>query len=49
MSTDEKLKVLAINSSPHKDRSTTSLILDPFLEGMREEGADVELYYTSDL
>jgi multimeric flavodoxin WrbA len=42
-------KVLAINSSPKKERSTTSLILDPFLDGMKEAGAVVELYYTRDL
>lgn len=42
-------KVLAINSSPKKDKGNTSLILDPFLDGMREAGADVELYYTRDL
>jgi multimeric flavodoxin WrbA len=49
MKTEEKIKVLAINSSPHRDKSNTSLVLDPFLEGMEEEGAAVELYYTSDL
>ncbi len=39
-------KVLAFNSSPKMDRSNTTLILAPFLEGMREAGADVELLYT---
>lgn len=43
------MKVLAINSSPHKDKSTTSLILDPFLEGLKDEGAEIELHYASDL
>ena len=42
-------RVFAINSSPKKAKSTTSLILNPFLEGMREAGADVELVYTRDL
>ena len=43
------MKVLAINSSPHKNKGNTALILNPFLEGMREAGAKVELIYTSDL
>jgi multimeric flavodoxin WrbA len=43
------MKVLAINSSPNKDKGNTALILEPFLEGMREEGAEVEIYYTRDL
>jgi multimeric flavodoxin WrbA len=43
------LKALAINSSPRKGKGNTALILDPFLEGMKEVGAEVELYYTNDL
>jgi multimeric flavodoxin WrbA len=43
------LKALAINSSPRKGKGNTALILDPFLEGMKEAGAEVELYYTNDL
>jgi multimeric flavodoxin WrbA len=43
------MKVLAINSSPRRDKGNTALILNPFLDGMKEEGADVELFYTSDL
>lgn len=43
------MKAIAINSSPKRDKGNTSLILDPFLDGMREEGADVELFYTNDL
>lgn len=42
-------RVLAINSSPKKERSTTSLILHPFLEGMKDAGAEIELFYTRDL
>ena len=40
------MKVVAINSSPNMDKGNTALILGPFLEGMREAGADVELFYT---
>lgn len=43
------MKALAINSSPRKGKGNTALILNPFLEGMKEAGAEVELYYTSDL
>jgi len=43
------LKVLAINGSPSMDKGVTALILAPFLEGMREEGAEVELFYTGKL
>jgi len=40
------MKVLAVNSSPKMARGNTALILNPFLEGMREVGAEVELFYT---
>lgn len=43
------MKVLAINSSPRMDKGNTALILNPFLEGMREAGAEVELFYTKKL
>jgi multimeric flavodoxin WrbA len=43
------MKVLVINGSPNKDKGNTAMILNPFLEGMRETGADVRLYYTEDL
>lgn len=43
------MKVLAINGSPHRGKGNTALILDPFLEGLRDGGADVELLYTRDL
>lgn len=41
--------VLAINGSPHMDTGNTALILAPFLEGMKDAGADVELLYTKKL
>lgn len=43
------MKVLAINSSPHVDKGNTAVILDPFLDGLREAGAEVELFYTKKL
>lgn len=39
------MKVLAFNCSPHMDKGNTALILDPFIKGMKEEGAQVELIY----
>jgi len=43
------MKVLAINCSPKMDKGITALILNPFLEGMREAGADVELVHAKKL
>jgi multimeric flavodoxin WrbA len=43
------MKVLAISGSPRMDKGNTALILTPFLEGMEEAGAKVELFYTQKL
>jgi multimeric flavodoxin WrbA len=43
------LKAIAINASPMMDKGNTAAILTPFLDGMRESGAEVELYYTKQL
>jgi multimeric flavodoxin WrbA len=43
------MKVLAINSSPMMEKGNTALILDPFLTGMKEEGAEIEVLYTKRL
>lgn len=43
------MKVLAINSSPNKDKGNTAVILNPFLEGIADEGVEVEIFYTKDI
>ena len=43
------MKVIAFNSSPHRDKGNTALILNSFLDGIKEAGAELELYYTNDL
>jgi len=43
------MKVLAINGSARMQNGYTAMILNPFLEGMRETGAQVELFYAKQL
>lgn len=43
------LEVLAINTCPEKGNGNVARLLDPYLEGMMEAGASVELYYARDL
>jgi multimeric flavodoxin WrbA len=43
------MMALAFNSSPKTDKGNTTLILTPFLEGLRGAGAEVELFYTKKL
>ncbi len=43
------MKVLAINGSPHMDEGNTAMILNPFLDGMKEAGSEVEVFYTRKL
>jgi len=38
-------KVLAVNSSPNREKGNTASILNPFLDGMKKAGAEVELLY----
>lgn len=43
------MKIIAVNGSPKMDKGATAAVLNPFLAGMEEAGADVSLYYTSKL
>jgi multimeric flavodoxin WrbA len=43
------MKAIAINGSPHMQEGNTAMILNPFLEGMKEAGYDVEVFYTMKL
>ena len=43
------IKVFAINGSPRLERGRTALILNSFLEGAKDAGADVELFYSNKL
>ncbi|MCX6353506.1 MAG: flavodoxin family protein [Candidatus Aureabacteria bacterium] len=43
------MKVIVLNSSPAMHEGNTALILEPFLQGMRESGAEVELFYVRKL
>jgi hypothetical protein len=42
-------KAVAINGSPLKQKGNTAMILAPLIQGMVDAGADVELFYASDL
>ena len=43
------MKVIAINGSPKVDDGNTARILNSFLDGMKESGAEVELFHTRKL
>ncbi len=43
------MKALALNSSPKMEKGGTALILNPFLEGLEEAGAEIELLYVHKL
>lgn len=42
-------KVVAVNGSPKMGKGNTAKILTPFLEGMKDAGASVELFYAKSL
>jgi multimeric flavodoxin WrbA len=43
------MKAVAINGSPRKGKGNTGMILNAFLQGMEEAGADTEVFYTKNL
>ena len=42
-------RVVAINGSPRLEKGNTHVVLTPFLQGMTDAGAGVELFYASRL
>ncbi|MEM2110706.1 MAG: flavodoxin family protein [Candidatus Bathyarchaeia archaeon] len=42
-------KVVAINGSVRMEKSDTAMLMEPFLEGMKDAGASVELFYVKRL
>lgn len=42
-------KAVAINGSPRKQNGNTAMLLTPLLQGMKDGGYDVELFYARDL
>ncbi|MHA1451597.1 MAG: flavodoxin family protein [Promethearchaeota archaeon] len=43
------MKVIVINSSPSGNSGNTAIILNPFIDGMKKAGAEVETYLTKNL
>jgi multimeric flavodoxin WrbA len=43
------VRALVVNGSPKGDKGNTALILDPFVDGMKEAGAEVETILVKDL
>ena len=42
-------KAVAINGSPRKQKGDTAMLLNPLIQGMKDTGCDVELFYAKDL
>jgi len=42
-------KAIAINGSPAMEKGNTAMLLAPFIQGMADAGADVELFYVGRL
>jgi len=43
------IKAVAINGSPRQDKGNTTMILTPFIQGLTDTGAEVELFYATRL
>lgn len=43
------LNVVAVNGSPKKEKGRTAMILNPFLQGLKDQGATIDLFYASQL
>jgi multimeric flavodoxin WrbA len=43
------VRVVAIDASPRKDQGHKGMILSPFIAGLEERGAAVDLFYASEL
>ncbi len=43
------MKIFAINGSPRMEKGNTELILEPFLQGIRDTGSETEKYYATAL
>ena len=43
------MNTIVINASPKMDKGITAAILTPFVDGMKEMRAEVEIYYTKKL
>jgi multimeric flavodoxin WrbA len=41
------MKVIVINASPKMDKGNTAVILTPFLDGIKEAGVEIEVFYTN--
>lgn len=41
------MKIVAVNGSPRLGKGNTALLLNSFIEGMEDAGAEVELFYAS--
>ncbi|MHA1135096.1 MAG: flavodoxin family protein [Candidatus Thorarchaeota archaeon] len=43
------MKLLVFNGSPRKSRGTTDILLETFIEGAKQSGADIEKHHIADL
>lgn len=43
------VRAVVLNCSPRMDKGNTAMILDPFVDGMKAAGAEVEVFYTKKL